>query len=751
MIDTKPLEVIDFTQGITDYVIDGGPNEAEEMDNFFINPNKKLITRWGSEVAVPSQIPLGLFRIHGLTFLQDTLLAFAQRRLYYENAGAWSELLGPDTVSPPFASGDANLIVNYTEWQNHLFLASDTFNSVQKIYKDNLGNLQLRNAGLPEVPSGISITPPAGAGFNYLYSFNLKYTYMVGNVTYLDRGPVFTYATTVTGGEIGPNTAVINLPTVLPSPENWDEANIDVEIYRTLNAGDTFYLVDTVSLGTAVYNDNNADSTIQNNETIYTTGGVTSNGTPPKTKFVHVVNDIGYYGFIQDGSDDGKFIVRQSIPGDPDSVPASYFAETEQEIKAVSSIYDRPIVLCDRYIYRIDNVITNTGTGNMDLRRIDDRAGCAGANSVVRTHKGLFWAGDVGFYWSDGFKVLKISDNINETYKSFVLNDTRRSRIYGTYEPSNDRIVWSVCKDDGSNEPDMAIILDLKWEEGIRAGRGCFTTMSNSDYFRPTAVAVNDNMIFRGDTRGYVLKHDQQLFTDPKIDIAVAVNDWEKLAIVYSYKSCFLDFGSKFMRKFVPRMLVSAANLTNLSLAITSSNDNNRVVGDLKPIRYKDNITWGSSLPLWGDATARWNYQGIIEEWRRFPAGGLRCQYKQIQFTNADVEIVTSTLLGQGTVDDVGKTVTLSGSAQWISDIVDYKIAFDNDDYTREFLITARTSTTITFQDTSNFAPPSGDYDFIIKGIPKGEVLELNGYVIHWSFLSKTHTPFTASSLGSGQ
>ena len=37
MIDTKPLEVIDFTQGITDYVIDGGPNEAEEMDNFFIN------------------------------------------------------------------------------------------------------------------------------------------------------------------------------------------------------------------------------------------------------------------------------------------------------------------------------------------------------------------------------------------------------------------------------------------------------------------------------------------------------------------------------------------------------------------------------------------------------------------------------------------------------------------------------------------------------------------------------------------
>lgn len=751
MINTRPLEVIDFTQGITDYFIDGRPSQGEEMDNFFINPNRKIVTRWGSEVAVPSQIPLGLFRVHGLAFLEDTLLAFAHRRLYFDDGGTWSELLGPDTVSPPFAAGDANLIVNHTEWQNHLFLASDTFNSIQKVYKDNLGVLQLRNAGLPEMPAGVSITPPPGAGFNYLYSFNLKYTYTVGTVTYLDRGPVYVHPTQITGGEIGPNTAIVNLPTVLTSPENWDEANIEIEIYRTLNAGDVYYLVDTVSLGTAIYNDNNTDTIIQDNETIYTTGGVTSNGTPPKSKFVHVVNDIGYYGYVEDGSSDGKFTIRQSIPGDPDSVPASYFTETEQEIKAVSSIYDRPMVFCENYIYRIDNTITNVGTGDMDLRRIDDRAGCAGPNSVVRTHKGVFWAGDVGFYWSDGLKVLKISDNINETYKSFVFNQERRGRIYGTYEPSNDRVIWAVSKEDGANEPDIAIILDLKWEDNIRRGEGAFTTMSNGEYFRPTAMAVNNNMIYRGDTRGYVLRHDQQLFTDPKIDIATAVADWEKLAIVYSYKSTFLDFGTKFVRKFVSRILVSAANLTNLSLGITSSNDNNRVVGELKPIRYKDNITWGESLPLWGDSTARWNYQGIIEEWRRFPAGGLRCQYKQIQLTNADAEIVTSDLLGQGTVDDTAKTVTLSGSAQWISDIVDYKILFENDDYTREFLITARTATTITFEDTSNFSPVSGDYDFIIKGIPKGEVLELNGYIIHWAHLSKTHTPFTASSLGSGQ
>jgi len=387
----------------------------------------------------------------------------------------------------------------------------------------------------------------------------------------------------------------------------------------------------------------------------------------------------------------------------------------------------------------------------MDLRRIDDRAGCAGPNSVVRTHKGVFWAGDVGFYWSDGFKVKKISDNINETYRDFVFNEERRKRIYGTYEPSNDRVVWAVCKEDGANEPDMTIVLDLKWEQQALAGRATFTTMSGGDNFKPSALAVNDNSIYRGDTRGFVFRHASNIFTDPKVEILKAVVDWDVAAIVYSYKSCFLDFGSKFMRKFVPRMLVSAANTTNLSLAIRSSNDNNRVVGDLKPIRYKNNITWGASLPLWGDDQSRWNYQGIIEEWRRFPAGGLRCQYKQIQFTNDLAEIVTSDLLGEVTTDNTLKTATLGGTFQWISEIVDYFISFEVDGFVRNYLITAATSTTLTYDDSGGTAPASGQHLFKIRGIPKGEVLELNGYVVHWAYISKTHTPFTANSLGSGQ
>jgi hypothetical protein len=744
-IQTRPLEVTDFSGGITDYFIDGSPMQAERMDNLIITPNKKAQTRPGSQLFVAEQIPLGEFRINALALFNDEIIAFSQRRAYRNNGGVWEEIEGPPS-SGIFPDGDANSMNSITEWQGHLFLANDAYSSIQKMYVDEFGNYQVRNAGLPEIPSGVSITNPPGVGESYLYAFVFRYDYKVGSVSFLDRGPVFNFPTTVTGGTItSGNGANITLPTSLPIPENWDEANFEIEIYRTISTGSDYFLVDTVSFGTANYLDEVEDATLQLQEALYTTGGIFSNDTPPKAKFVHVVNDTGYYANVNTGSEFDEYTVRQSITGDPDSVPESFFASTEQKIKGLSSIFDRPIVLCDRYIYRIDNIIGLTGTGDMNLRRIDDRAGCVSNSSIVQTHLGLFWAGEVGFYWSDGFKVLKISDNINESYKAFVQNDTRKKRISGAYDASNNRVIWSVCKEDGGNEPDQCIVLDLKW--GVRE-QSTFTTWSNSTFFKPTAWVVRENQLYRGDTRGYVLEHDVSYFTDPKIDTTVLPANWEVSTIIHEYKSCFLDFGSKFYRKFVPRVLVSAGNTTNLSLGIASSNDNNRVQGTLKPIRYTANITWGDDLPLWGDPAAQWNYQGIIEEWRRFPAQGLRCNYKQIIFTNAQVQILTSELLGTVTIDATAKTATLGGSFQWINNVVDYVLKFESDDYQEEYVVTARTPTTLTFADPEGRAQ-SGTYKFILEGKPKGEVLALEGYILHWAYLSKSHTPFSASSLGS--
>lgn len=750
-MNTQPLEVSDFSGGITDYYIDGPVNAGQEMDNLFLTPNSKPRTRWGS-VIYGDQLPLGASRITKLSRLDTTLFGFQGKRAFFFDA-AWTEVVGP-TGGNLLTAGDSNSVVTDTDWQEHLFFSSDAYSSIQKLYTDENGDFQARNAGLPAVPAGVSITNPAGAGQTYLYAFCLKYSYMVGTVTYLDRGPVYTYPTTVTGGTITTgNGANITLPVSLPVVENWDEANIEIEIYRTKTTGDVWYLVDTVTLGAASYLDEVEDADLV--EQLYTTGGIASNDTPPKAKYVHVVNNFGYYANIKDGTELDTTLILQSKASDPDSVPESFFGRSELPITGLSSIFDRPIVLTNKYIYRIDNFFGDDGTGGMILRRIDDKSGCVSQASLVQTHVGLFWAGEQNFYWTDGLSVKSVTDHLNKTHQLFVASATKRKNIVGAFDPSNQRVYWTVSKDDGTGECDTVFTLDLKYlpavDQEVRGSgyRGTFTTMSGSS-FKPTQIIKLGNYFYRGDTRGYIFKHGEEYFTDPKIDVAESPEDWEEETIIHSYKSCFVDFGGKFYRKWVPRILVSADNTTNLSLAIFSSNDNNRITGELKPIRYRNNITWGDSLPLWGDNLAIWNSQGLIEEWRRFPKGGLRCNYKQVSFTNAYVQIVTSSLIGPATVDATIKTATLGGSYTWLSGIVDYYISFENDDYTRQFKILSRTPTTLVYDDPSDEGPDmNGSYNWVINGTPKGEVLLLNGYVLHWAPISKSHTPFSSGSLGS--
>jgi hypothetical protein len=749
MINTQPLEVKDFTLGITDYYIDGDPRAAKKMENLFINPNGKPFTRWGS-VTINDQLPLGLFRVNKLTDVKDNLIAFQNTRAYRDNAGTWTEIQGPasGTFMP---AGNTNSVITSTEWQDHVFFSSDILCSPQKLYIDGGGTYSVRNAGLPIFTSGISVTNPPGAGESYLYAFVISYTYTVGTVTYLDRSAPYYYGTTVTGGAItAGNTTTSTIPGTLTPVENWDQANWKVEIYRTTTSGTVYYKVGQVNFGVTSFVDNVPDATLESNEQLYTTGGVAANDVAPKAKYVHCLNDYGYWAHIQEGSEILSTEVRQSKAGDPDSVPTTFYATTEQPITGLFSIYDRPLVLCEHYIYRIDNFYADDGTGGMLLRRIDDKAGCVSSASLVQTHLGAFWAGNQGFYWSDGFRVECISNQLNETYKNLVRNSTTRKNIVGTFDPSSQRVFWTVSTDAGSNEPDTIFVLDLKYvnlNDAAKKG-GTFTTMVGVGLV-PSALHVLGNYIYRGSTQGFIFKHGVEYLTDPKVNVATLPSTWGTQAILHTYESCFLDFGSKFYRKFVPRILVSASNTTNLSLGISSSNDNNRVQGDLKPINYKSNITWGDTLPVWGDPYALWNYQGLIEEWRRFPAGGLRCNYKQVIFYNATVNIINSDLLGTATIDDALKTATLGGSFTWLPDCVDYYVKFEHDNYSREFKITSRTPTTIVYEDTGNAGPINGVYKWQMVGQPKGEILLLNGYVIHWAYISKSHTPFSSSSLGS--
>jgi len=751
-LTTQPAEVQNFSLGITDYYIDGSPMAAKQLDNLEITNNKKPRTRPGC-IVVNDQLSLGLFRINKLSEVKYNLIGFQDKKAYHDVAGTWTEIVGPNsgTFMP---AGNSSSVITSAEWQEQTFYASDSYCSPQKLFINNLGTYSVRNAGLPSLPSNPLFTYTSGAVNSYLYAFCFTYEYQVGSVTYLDRGPVLYYATKIeTAAPIDAgNTVTITLPGVLATPENWDITSnkFKVEIYRTTDVGTVYYKLGDVIFGATNFVDNFTDAVITANETIYTTGGVYSNDTPPLAKFVHIVNDYGYWANIKTGAEYVTTEIRQSKTGDPDSVPATFNAYTEQPITGLSSIFDKPIVLCEKYIYRIDNFIADDGSGTMLLRRIDDNAGCISAQSIVQTPVGLFWAGRHGFFWTDGFRVVNISLHLNKaTYPKLVMSEAQQKKICGTYDPNTQRVYWTVSLNNTVVENNRVLVLDLKFPfmpSDTDTG-GCFTTW-NGDNLAPTQVFNIGNYIYRGDSKGYIYKHGIEYVTDPKLDLTKAASLWGTQTIIHTYESCCVDFGSKFYRKWVPRILVSADNSTNLSLAIHSSNDNNRVQGDLKPIIYRNSIQWGDNLPVWDDPTAQWNAQGLIEEWRRFPAGGLRCNYKQITFTNALIKLVDSDLLGTATINPIAKSATLGGSFTWLSDIADYFLYFENDNYTRSFKVLSQTPTTVIYEDIGSNSPVAGTYKWVLKGKPKGEILTLNGFVVHFAMISKSHTPFSSASVG---
>lgn len=750
-MDTQPLEVSDFGLGITDFYIDGAPQEAQHCDNLVITANRKIKTRRGSQVLFP-KMPIDATPVNKISALQEFQFFFQGFQAFYFDilATAWVEITGPNTPGSFFPTKTGNLKIVESFWRNHIFFACEEMDAVQKFFFNEVGEPVVRNAGMPLIKDP-TITPNGSTGNSYLYTFIYRYTYMNKELEFISLGPTSQLISVASGEPAIGDPNVITFNNTIDANENWDVDNFEIDIYRTSNNGTTSYLVATVPRGTVSYSDTMADSELIVKPVIYTDGDVPSYDTPPKCKFVHVVNDVGYYAHCLDGAQVDPTVVRQSIPGIADACPVTFYANAEQEIYGLSSIYDRPLVFCEDYIYRIDSLFDGQGGGAMRLTRIDDTAGIVSNRSIVRTPLGLFWAGKRGIYWTDGLQVKLITPHLPETYKFITRTEAISGSIIGTYDKAEQHVLWTCARE--AEENDALLVLNLRSSD-FSGPRGAFTTWSGGENFRPSTIYQIGDDLYRGDTRGYVLAHLEDVTTDPVIDPDKAIADWDTATVMYKYWSTFLDFGSKMFRKFIPRILISADNTTNLSLAIQSSNDNNKVIGDLKPIRYTSNLAWGDILAIWGDSSLVWNGQGLIEEWRRFPAGGLRCNYKQIRLSNANTQIISSDLLGPGDVNYLLKTVTLDSN--WPEGLVGYNICLQStsldpdEQYNVELPIIAHDGDTITYADPDNRGPVlSGSYKFIVRGYPKGQILGLNGYVIHWSYISKSQTPFSKSSLGS--
>ena len=746
--------VADFSGGQTDEYINGAPNRARTLRNFYVLPDRSILTRPGQRVENPEDeaLPNAPARVNQLiNYANDVKLFYISGNHLFirDSLGAFEEVKSPLDNSL-FSLADDESEVSFAQWNNHLLLCSGEYDKPQKVYRDDSGNFQLRTAGLPALATKPEVESSGGAGSDaYIYAFTYSYEYKVNDQTFLDESAVRQVQLIDVND---PPTHTVNITDI---PEltggNYDTANVKVKIYRTISGGQQFYLIGEIANGVTTYNDSASDDDIQEGQLLYTEGGVLDNEEPPLAKYVHVVGEVAFYANLKDGTEIRPAVYRQSFPFDPDSTNGLFEDELEDNIKGISSHRDLPLIFCDRYVYRVEGRFDEVGQGELIHTRVHESAGCLSNNSIVQTEIGVFWCGEDGIYFTDGYQCYKVTDHLDQTYRSITENMSFPERIKGTYDSQARRIYFTVQRqafaEEENEENDSLFVLDVRW--GLSREMSCYFWDGTSD-FKPTSLAVYKNKLYRGDELGYVFLFEEGVLTDPRITQGVSATEWVSEPIIWDYTSVASNLGSELERKWITRILMSARNRTNVTMQLKAINDDGRVERDLTPIRWRRNFNWGNEEFVWADETCAWFYGGMIEQWRRMPARGMRASYIQVQFTNADAVIIGSDAFGTATVSQAGTTtVTLTDSQkEWLTDSVGYRISFDVDDYEGEYDVTGRTDTTLTISDPTSQIP-EGTFRWMLKGIRKNEQLNLLSFTLSFSPMSSgTHPTFRAGDGG---
>jgi hypothetical protein len=758
-----------FHGGIIDNFLAATERHAKELHNFWIDESGKIYTRDGLKafssrctVTTTSERISGIY-LGSTPYLRPVV--FRGDSAYHVQASdLFNEITGP-------ASNAAipNKTDSYTEsaiiWRKQVIYGSGP-NTVlpHRIYCSAFSTNPTFNCltlGLPQVDDDyddMSITltaDKAGAGFSYLYAFVHVYSFTdYDSYTFEEQGPVaYSSAVTATaaiaaGGD--DDVEIESIPTLANTTStNYDVDNVEIYIYRTQNNGSTFYYIGKVDNGTDTFTDNIPDATSVLNDTLYTEGGVLENEQPPiGSLFVTEVNGFFFWAT--------ETLVTQSKQGAPGHCPDEYYWYTDRKIKGLGRTLSFPILFTDGPIYRLEGTYYEFGDGGFEFREISATVGCVSHKSIVRVPGGLVWAGNNGFYFTDGYDVQLISAGIPVRYNSW-----KNSAICGAYDSLNEFVHWTISGIDNdefsANNLLTTLHLDFGWENGF----GVFSTWGESGNYYPTALAFEvssdipnewRNRIVMGEERGYLLYQDANTFVDPKIDETKYPIEFQKNTIIYRYESIGHSLDDDSSRKYCTELVGSFEINTELSAQFITRRDDGSVWGTFSEMRTDGPIIWGvTNWWAWDDdkldesnnlkVISRWNSHPILEGKRHFPRGTLRAYRRQIGLTNSFTYIAKSDDYATATIETTNNTATLASGA-WPDDCDGYYLYFSDDSYDTGFKIKERVSDTV----VEMFDPLGGlsagsSLGWEMKGYRKHEKVNLLSYSIFFDGGDETLAP----------
>ena len=628
--------------------------------------------------------------------------------------------------------------------------------------------------------------------YQYAIVFTRKYNIKTDNtvITKKSFGEI-AYSKTYYFDEPSDNAVTITLPHVPTSYRTGQnpEDNLVLEVYRTVAGSSTFkFLVEltlasgnsggfthaplNIVFGTTpvTFADTVADEDLGHE--LYTNGDAKNHINPPRCKYLTTVGDITYYGFIVENLLDpsGETEVRtdyvrpqrviQSLPGGGGFTADDSFVDVDDMITGLGQAGSFPMIFTKSYIYRIEGMMDSFGIGAVRVKVVNDYAGCVSQESIVSTSTGVYWMGNDGFYFSDGYKTMNLSEDLNESFDKLVNTE----KAVATYDKYNHLIHFGVCDNSEITLNNVIWTLNTKT-------LGFTKSKSTKADFDVVSLVEKRGAIYRSDGSGYIYKHHPDIKKDVERATTSPANDfttWESIHINFNFLSIATDFQAPGTRKWVKDSTITIKSDTNLGVVPYSSNDDGAKIGDMKDIRELGTVLWGSETFVWGSPDISWRSPETISNVRRFPRSAMRCRRKQLGLKPARISVLRSDIysgdalisvvqdeddanLWALTFDPYKQDGVTANAVIWPSADFLYQAhlvfpATGNNysatgDYTHNFTFKERISDrqiTVTGSILTGLDTATYSRSWVLKVFQKDQEMELTNIVIRYAHLSNT-------------
>lgn len=749
------LDIKSFEGGITDEYMGGPPNKAEIMDNVVAANDGDLIQRPAIQMLsdIDEQIPPGNQQIDDCFYHEGTWFVKSGTRLYYwvvDQDSAWTTLNGPDGTTAAFADSELGAGVTWSSLNGILFATPIPSSNqplgcrtvhITRYDSGSTVEFNLEQIGLPDPGDNFtttSVTTPATSPNPGFYQWYAVYKrefqtridgeitgYVIRSAAYLIASGEYAEIQNTSGREYIWNRTGLGVFEIQQlANDHFDDANIDVEIYRTEKNQTIPKLVKTVAPTATSITDDVPDDEL--GIPLYTSDGTLDNDLPPWGGGSVVIDSALFMVGITDIARGERYRSRvvQSPVGNPYGIPGSNYVDIDDRCSTIFHVGVHPIVCSHNRTYRIEGRYDYRGGGGMRARLISDSEGCPYPKSIIQDNDFALFFSQTGVCWTDGFKVINLTERDLRSRFSYWIKDAVRA----TFDRHEKIAYWAVEDPDNSPSGVNNKLLMLNTDFSTEKRNGITTASALLDNMQITAIGYDDDLeqAAIGDKGGFLLGLDWNANYDLQVDTSTAMGSWEALGIQCHYQSCGFDFGSTRLTKWVSKVFALFRNINgNCSIRFQEIVNDEGVLLSSGTARIRATVTEGLHK---------------IRKWaNRY---GLRCMFKQFVIKSDETLIATWEDLGLATPNNTTNQVVIA-LGTWPTyegfNLINYYIFFALDGYTKGYLITAQSGDTLTVADPDNDLP-GVVMGWRIYGVAKDESFHLKSVSADYEYMGDQYS-----------